>query len=62
MKKSNTFYFDTFVIRPCQLIALILLLVSLIEDWNVFIADITNTIVVIIFVGGLEWGIRCPDD
>lgn len=62
MKKNNTFYFDMFIIRPCQLIALILLLVSLIEDYNILSADIRNTIIVIIFIGLLECGIRCSDD
>ena len=62
MKKNNTFYFNMFVIRPCQIIALIFLLVSFIGDYNVLIADIRNTIIVVIFIGALEFGVRCSDD
>ena len=61
MKKSNTFYFNIFILRPCQIIALILLLVSLIEDWNVLMVDIRNTIIIIICVGAFECMIRCTD-
>lgn len=61
MKKNNTFYFNIFILRPCQIIALIFLLVSLIEDWNVLMVDIRNTIIIAICVGAFECMIRCPD-